>query len=132
LHEKRAGVVAELYSRLSTTHRDLISFVTPLEFAGDQPKQEKAKILQKAAFSFKSYFNENRIYFDEELCEEIDKFIRSLEKSSRDFSLTLPPSPLAETEKTWDLIDSAMKTVEGETVKLRVEIEARFRKLLAG
>jgi len=130
LHEKRTEVIAELNAKLAKALGDLVSFLSPCEFSGEPSKEEKASFLQKSANEFKMYFNQNRIYFDDILCDDIDNFIRSLEKSGRDFALSLPNSPLGKTEMALKLQDTAWEILEKETMRLRKNIEERFRKLL--
>lgn len=130
LHEKRAEVIAELYSKLSDTHRVLLSLVNPVQFSGEASFEQKAAEADRSAAEFKRYFNEKRIYFEKSLCDEIGRFIQTLEESSRKFSYARPGGPGEKYEKSVDIWQQAWDNLTKDANNIRQKIEDEFRMLL--
>lgn len=78
LHEKRAGVIENIYQKLIKTDKLADKFISS---AGRVSKAE-LQILACEATScrddFHEYFKNNQIYFDEQLCKKISDFDDSL------------------------------------------------------
>jgi hypothetical protein len=125
LHERRAEVIVDLNKRLVRTQRELASLVHPLQEAGEPPIAEKAKVAAEAGNAFNEFFNENRIFLDEPLCERIDELSRSLFHAWRDFN---PQDHRSDVRmKAWQ---AAWKRMEEEIPPIRREIETRLREIL--
>lgn len=77
LHDKRADVIAELYSLLVQAHWDAGSFVSPIGFVGES-KTKKYITTMNAIADFFRFFEKNKIYLHEELCEILEKFVRTM------------------------------------------------------
>ena len=78
LQEKRASVIAELYSKLIDFLDAAESFVSLVGFSGERSKTDKAKVLAEKAAEFMGYFARNRIYFNEELCEMVTALFKRI------------------------------------------------------
>jgi len=101
LHEKRAEVIAELYSLLVQAYWDISSFVSPIEWSGEPNKQEKYAKAMNSVADFYRYFDRHRIYIPEDLCSQIDEFVQEMRKKAIGFGVyvryedaALPPHAL--------------------------------------
>jgi len=131
LHEKRAEVVAEVYSRLVRTHSHFKSMTSPFEFAGGPSKQEIMKIAVESANSFATYFQEHRIFLEAELYAALDGFDRKLSEAFGSFHRSQDSERAAfYAAKGLDEWDKARKVVTDEIPELEKAIEQSFRKLL--
>jgi hypothetical protein len=133
LHEKRATVIAELSGQLAEAMWAAESFLNPLHFAGEPTKAEKhAKARAKVAEFFR-YFDKHRIYLPQELCEQLEEFIRQVRRLVIDFGVYGthgdPPHPDPEQLEVWVRNWEAIKT---EVPKARQALENEFRLLLHG
>ena len=77
-HEKRALVVAEMYSRLVATHRISREFIL-----GDVQDPERSAKAHKEAMELYWFIELNQIYLPETVCEQLDNFASKLRKSVR-------------------------------------------------
>lgn len=131
LHEKRAEVVEEVYSRLARTHRDFESMASPLEFAGAPSKEQKMKLAAESANSFQMYFEEHRIFLEAHLCADLHGFSRKLSEAFAAFRRSQDSQADAfYRAQGVDKWDEAWKVVTDEISRLRDAIEDSFRGLL--
>lgn len=125
MHEKRAEVIAELYSHLT----DSVKFIdllypswAPISYLHDG--KDLIKMAQDKTYKLISYFDMNRIYFSEELVALIDIFAKDLREHVIRFELF----KLDEKEKV--NFDQAMKNVKDQIPQAMKLIEDEFRILL--
>ena len=78
LHETRAEVIAELYKRLVHAHEAFDAYLSKVRFAGEPDDAQRIGEAARYAHELAGYFLEKRIYFDEELCGDIDVAIQKL------------------------------------------------------
>ncbi|WP_285412777.1 hypothetical protein [Variovorax sp. efr-133-TYG-130] len=78
LHEHRAAVISRLYSLLVRTLWAADSFLSPMEFAGEPSKKEKAVAAQNSIARTFRYFDRHRIYLPEDVCNSFDALIREV------------------------------------------------------
>ena len=71
LHETRMRTIAELYARLVRAHEAIDVFLNTVLF-GANPDPAKEEVVLKRWSEFMGYFNEKRIYFEDELCRDIE------------------------------------------------------------
>ena len=132
LHEKRAEVLAEMYRLLVEATWAAEAFASPMEYGGDKSKNEKYVDARNAIADYYRFFDVNRIYLPESLCERLSAFERRLRQPVIKFGTYVQiESP---TERTFQQMneawDAAYQAVSEEIPSARVEIEAEFRKLL--
>jgi hypothetical protein len=120
LHETRAETIAELYARFVRAHE---AFGAYLNFTKDSPvKPEDA---EKCAREFASYFNDKRIYFEEELCRSIDEAIQKFVKV---YVWTgAYPQEMTDSKAKWA---EAAEHFNSHFPSIRTEIERQFRELI--
>jgi len=95
------------------------------QMAGEPTAAEKGKAAADAANEFREYFDENRIFFEEELELQIDNFLKLIKKSWLDFEYKdiEPKDSAGKWLSTWKFVDEEMP-------KIRKELEKEFRKIL--
>jgi len=78
LHEKRAEIIATLYSMIVQAHMHLEKVIDPREFMGDPSKMDQMDNAYRSVSEFYSYFNKNRIYLPEYLCNQTNSFVQEM------------------------------------------------------
>lgn len=134
LHERRAEVIAELYARLVETENafESLTFPVPLVVGRGEPYDMLSEAL-RCASTLRNCFYENRIYFDENLCAEIDGFMQNLYRALRhpwlhgafkdeDFG--------AGAEERKKTAEEARKIVNEYMPRILSQIEKSFREML--
>lgn len=132
LHQTRAEVIAEIYRLLSEALAHVQSFLSPMEWIGEPDKKEKYKGAMNALAELFRYFDRNRIYLPEHLCQSIDAFVDGLRDPTIQFSVYLYMSEhdtegLKERRKAWR---EAWKNVESNAPMARKALEKEFRHIL--
>ena len=134
LHERRAEVVAEAYALLVEAHWASQSFVSEVEWAGEPPKQEKYFTAMNKAAEFYRYFDKNRIYLPQSLCEQLETFIRSMRREVIGFGVytSKEDSHLLDhvLEKKYAAWTKAAAYFDDEVPKAKASLEAELRKII--
>ncbi len=134
LHQDRADAIAKLYRLLTHAQRDLQvlsgnfeypEFNSQLETIGEGQLGYENSL--KSIVTFYLYFDENRIYFSEDICEKLD----SLCKKSFDIETLywLEHSGVTPLDKTKPK-DKALYIVKTEIPEIRKKLEQEFREIL--
>ncbi len=130
LHEKRALVIAELYSRLVATHRTARVFIL-----GDVHDPERSAKAREEVLELYWFIELNRIYLPETVCTLLDKFESTLRKSvyfaDSIFTRIKYPTPKTVEDQNKFLLE-ACEVLESELPNLLKELQNEFRKLLGG
>lgn len=132
LNEKRGKVIAKLYSLLYDLEQDLL-YYTDL-FYGPKWVEETERDKQATAtlVKTKELFEKNRIYFDKELCDKIDKIIIDREDViTKMREAKINAKIIGEIDKKYREEGDPVAIVIEQNEKVRGEI-AESRKLLAG
>ena len=136
LHEKRAEVIAELYSLLVQAYRDISSFVSPMEWAGEPNKQEKYATAMNCVADFYRYFDKHRIYIPEDLCAQIDEFVQEMRKKAIGFGVYVryedDAMPAHAIEKKHEAWTSAWEYFEQKVPEAKSALENELRGILGG
>lgn len=128
MHSERAEVIKELYKKMSKVHRSFGSFMSPLQLTGEPTEEEKGKLAAQHANEFTEYYEENRIFIEEDLAEDIDQLSKTLRSAWLKFRTSRAvKNESNEHIKYWD---DAWKIIDEEVPKLKKEIEKKFRKIL--
>lgn len=132
MHQRRAEVIAETYRLLAEALACVQSFVSPMEWLGEPDKKEKYKTAMQALGELFRYFDRNRIYLPERLCQSIDAFVDGLREPTIRFSVYLGVSEhdsegLKERTKAWQ---GAWEKVESSAPLARRALEEEFREIL--
>ncbi len=127
IHEKRAEVIAELYSRLARARRELAQLTAALQPGGQSlhaKKQQAADACNEAA----EFFNERRLYMDLKTSEKIDRILETMKSAFYDFNTAqqedeYKPDPSG-------LGVQASKQVRDDLPPLLRELEGQFQNIL--
>jgi hypothetical protein len=125
LHETRMRTIAELYARLVRAHQAFDSYLSMAKFHGEPDDAIKGEEARKHAREFIEYFSEERIYFEEELCRDIDEAIEQLRKAY--VWKTSTPQQLDGSITQWS---KAALHFSEHFPPIRPKIERQFRELI--
>lgn len=141
LHEERAFVIKELYSRLFKYHESLKSNLRDVENASEVDWKLKKQLIDKTfevGSEFTDYYHQNKILLKPELCEQIE----NLKESYLDSLKSITISHLLASNMTSDWSDQERadeyieyetklkKIIEVEIVEIEINLETEFRKIL--
>ena len=130
LHTERAEVIKELYKRLSRAHDSMSTLTCPGQFAGEPSIEEKAKTAEGAVNGLISYYEENKIFLEENLSEEFDRLIGHFKSAWREFQTSQElrgseePGSAERWYKAWE------KVSKEEVPEVRKRIEDKFRGII--
>ena len=125
LHETRAELIAELYKRLVRTRSTFEWYLTISKPGSGPDDANRCEMAWKEARDFAVYFYESRIYFDEELCRDIDEAIENFKKLYL-WTGVYPPD-LADSTAKWS--QAALHFIE-HFPSIQAKIEQQFRGLI--
>ncbi len=123
LHEKRAEVISELYSRLYDYYWAVCAFLR--NFHNTKPDEKDFKELDDKSYKFSDYFHKHRIYFNKDLCSKIDEIIPTL--YSAYVPLERRDSNDNHLNEDWN---ECAEIVQKEYPKIKESLESDFRKIL--
>jgi len=137
LHEKRMNVLEESYKLLNRTIPKLNSYISPAKFIpNDLTWIENEDKLQEEFLiehnKFTQHFTDNKIYFDEDLEELIENYIRVMRGIYNDYSENHYLKKMGEEfdKEARILASKAYKKVPSILAPIKKEIEIKFRNLL--
>ena len=123
LHETRMRIIAELYARLVRAHEAFDEYLFMVQL-GEDPDPAKGKEAVKRWREFMGYFSEKRIYFEEELCRDIEAAFGHYSNAQ---TLTGLPT---EMPGSVELRTKAAVHFSGHFPPIRAKVEQRFRELM--
>lgn len=128
LHSERVNVIKNIYKKIERTHRILESLIKPLQSAAELSQEEKQKIFAQNFNDLSEYYGENRIFFQEEIAQEIDSIIKQYHEVWRHWGFV---NALREDEKKstkeWGRAWDKLKENVPDTKK---KLERSFRELM--
>ena len=130
LHDDRAVVIKELYTRLVKMEKSVITFMNPFQYENALPTEQQQKIAAKDAWNFIMYHDENRIFFSSDVCNLIEEIYKTYRKAWIDFTVyaesNLPSIHSIDRKRQ----NEAFEVVKEKMPKLRERLEVEFRTLL--
>jgi len=124
LHDKRALVVAEIYSRMVEAHLAVARLVALLESTDEPKREEKHEIAAKQINQFRLCLEKNRIYLSEGLCGEIEDLSTELAVLATELQLEFGTPRY---RQTWA---ESFKSFREKLPPIRKLLEQEFRKIL--
>jgi hypothetical protein len=124
LHEARAEAIAELYKRLVRAQGAFDLYLNTVAFGAD-PDPAKEEQAVKGMGELIGYFREKRIYFEEELCRDIDAAIEehvNVWVRTGAYPIRMPDGP-----EQWS---KAALHFSEHFPPIRAKIERQFRELI--
>lgn len=77
LHSERAEIIKEVYSKLALLDDTLHSTLKPFQVVGEMQLEDKVESLSIQFNELREYFLPKRIFFENSVCELIDKILES-------------------------------------------------------
>lgn len=134
MHERRAEVVAELYGHLVEAQWASQDLVALMEWAGEPSKQEKYTVAMKQAAEFYRYFDKNRIYLPQQLCEQLEEFIRNVRRRVIEFGVYVAKDeahlPDQAREKKYETWMKSAEYFDTAVPKARRALEVELRAII--
>jgi hypothetical protein len=122
LYEQKARVIADLFDRYEKVDQRFHSLVSPIDWAGEPSKQEKARMAAESFNELNSYFRSNSIWLSRQTSLQVQEFLQRYRKTFHDFRGTDPNYPYMPDE--WPAI---WKRFEKESPEIRAALEEEFR-----
>jgi hypothetical protein len=132
LLKKRAEVIEEIYNLIVDTEEVFGRFVDFAEWKDDPSKDELRKEGSRLLYEFLRKYKKNRIYFSEQVCDELRSFSDSIYNVTIGYSFALTAK--IEGEPLKDFTDRWVKANQDfneKIPKMRKTIEEEFRLLLS-
>ncbi len=136
LHEKRAEVIAELYSLLVQAYWDISNFVSPMQSSGEPSQYEKYATAMNAVADFYRFFDKRKIYLPEKSCAQVDEFVREMRNKAIGFGVyakyedeQLPAGSIKEKLDAWT---EAWGYLEKKVPEAKSALENELRSILGG
>lgn len=134
LHERRAETIAKLYELLVEALWAAESFLSPAEWVGEPSKREKhVTAMNKLVDTFR-YFDQHKIYFDEELCESLEKLLRETRRLVIEFGVwvgfdehSLTDQSAKQKQEAWL---ANWQAIQKDIPEARRQLEHKFREIL--
>ncbi|CAN5223971.1 hypothetical protein BH10PSE3_BH10PSE3_07080 [soil metagenome] len=128
LQDRRAGVIAEVYSALTETISALRQYVAIFEHAGMGTRQERYETLVEAHKKFQGVFTPNKIFLPKGVEARIDGLNREIFDSGNKFAISVDRSggERGDTDKwmeVWTRVGDPMS-------EALTELEGEFRRLM--
>lgn len=134
LHEKRANVIAELYSLLVEMLWEAESFLSQMEWAGEPKKEEKHRTAMTKLVEFYRYFDKHRIYLPVDICTSLEKLVMEVRSHVIKFGVyikyddnSINDRTREQKEKAWD---EGWDAIKNQVPLARKRLEGEFRFLL--
>jgi hypothetical protein len=133
-HERRAEVIAELYTKLVEASWAMGYFVSPIDYQSDPPKEEKYVAAMNATAEAFRFFDRNRLFLSARAAALVDALTGDMRKTMNEFGVhvQLASQPLAaefsnEKLQAWQ---KAHAFFEKDLPNLRMELEKELHRLL--
>jgi hypothetical protein len=127
LHEIRAQVIADLYSRLFDFHWAVCAFLR--DFHKADYDAQRVQYVDDRSYEFKDFFDKHRIYFTENICSKIDDLVNALYSAYVPLEGIAPDTDRNDKRLRQDWIKCA-KIVQEKYPAIRESLESDFRKIL--
>jgi hypothetical protein len=130
LHAERVEVIKDVYKKIVGAHESLRSLINPLQGAGEPTEDEKAKKASQANIELIEYYQENRIFFDEELATEIDALRLGLREAWGKFHNSRTARKDGDYKEARNEWLDAWEKIDEEVPKVKGHLEEKFRTIL--
>lgn len=130
LHSERIIVIKEVYKKIVRTNKSFSSLMNPLQLVEELPEVEKGKVAAKDANELTEYYEENRIFFDEKLAEEIDSLLSEFKIAWSEFQASRISKELRDGKIMLNQWSNAWKQIERKVPEIKKQLENKFRNIL--
>jgi hypothetical protein len=127
LHETRAEVIAETYSRLNELFYKLRAYVNIVEMSGDLPREDRRRLATEAFKKFGEYYETKLIFLPKGTASKLQNINSQLVRTFNEFVFSVEmPSGTGATEKWMEIF----QRVGGEISVALGELQDEFRRML--
>lgn len=130
IHQERVTVIKEVYKLISRTYSSFRSLINPLQLAGEDPKEEKMKLAAKNANKLTDFYNENRIFFDEKLAEDVDKLLSKFRDVWNKYQYAQEIKGTNQSSEALREWRNAWDDIQTEVSDVKKELESKFRNVI--
>ncbi|PIP82042.1 MAG: hypothetical protein COR54_16880 [Elusimicrobia bacterium CG22_combo_CG10-13_8_21_14_all_63_91] len=120
LHAKVFVTIARLYRLIVQAHRSVQNYVKPFVMSGEPSEEDRGKKAADCLNALQEFFQEHEIYLEQELAEQVDKFICELGDAFIDFQ----HRNLKGDVLVWKAVMDKMKA---EVVEIKKRLRDSFR-----
>lgn len=127
LHDERVGVIKEVYKKIVQAHESLRSLINPWQGAGEPTEDEKSDKASKCNMELITYYQENRIFFEEQLAEEIDSLLTELREAWSKFQLSRASKEDSDHKEARQEWSKAWTQIDEQVPIVKKKLESSFR-----
>lgn len=128
LHYERADVVKEVYKKIVKSHESFHSLIRPMQWAGEPKEEDKAKNAAEKINGLIKYYEENRIFFEEDIASEVDNLVKEFKSCWIEWTHYKRLEEGSDKKmKTWE---KAWKQIDKDIPNVKKLIEKKFRKII--
>lgn len=130
--ERRAEIVAELYSKLVELKKSASDFVRRYNSVDERSKKQYLEKLWCAVDALDAHFDRHRIYFEQAICTSIDSFRETLSRASSALAVFVHDAKNLEVSdgQVLEEWEKANVILEREVPAIISSLDASFRRLL--
>lgn len=138
LHEERANTIKELYTRLVRLHAATVTLTRSIQPIFENPEKEEKQRLENVNNTlneFQKYYLVNKIFFEKNLADRLDKIAKEYWKKNWDYAtiLRMFREDSISDEFYKKMVENSQKITEAvdkDFAKSLEELESEFRKIL--
>lgn len=131
IHQKKAEVIGTFYGLLVNGIKEIELLVKVPRFDDGEKLSDKRERAREVFNSMSRYFYENRIYFEEDLCEKIISLFNLLRDSFIEFKIAQPGDKIEYgSSNDPEMWKSSYKRIKEKVHPIKEELEKKFRSLL--
>ena len=130
LHSERVEVIKEVYKKISNTYNSFRSLMNPWQGVEEPTQEEKGRRATENANELIYYYEQNRIFFSEELAEDVDVLLSVFKSTWNKFNDSRISNSIRDEKTSTKQWHEAWKQIEEETPKVKKQLENKFRNVL--
>lgn len=134
LHGERVEVIKEVYKKIVRVSISLYTLIIigPPQPGGESGKEikKKAEIVENNMDDLRKYYEENRIFFDEEMAKDVDSLLDIFLKAKANFIAAGVSRMLRDPKTEYSQWQDAWELIEKETPKIKEQLENKFRNII--
>jgi len=131
LQGERMEVIKTTYQKLVVAFRDISLLVQPSQRdTGSDAGLERKRQASKTATDFQYYFEENKIFFEDDTALEIEKIISQFKEVWFDFVEMMPLVQLSDRKESTQMWFRTWESLQTEVPETKAKLESKFRAII--
>ena len=127
LHTERVVVIKEVYKKIVRAHESLRSLINPCQGVDEPSLGEKGETAGRSNRELIAYYQENRIFFEEQLAKKIDSLLSKLYQAWNEFDLSQSERSGGDPKAAQKAWEDAWKQIDKDVPRVKSELENNFR-----